>query len=281
MAVACGWLLGGFGARAADGPSQVVTVVTNLAYVSGGGATAYQIERSKLDLYLPEGKAGFATLVWFHGGALKEGRKDDSFSTRIGYRLASSGLAVAMANYRLSPMAKYPSYIDDAAAAFAWVKSNIAGRGGDPKRVFVGGHSAGAYLTFMLGLDRGYLARRGLDTSAIAGLIPVSGQTMTHYTVREERGLDKDTIFADAAAPIYHVRKDAPPLLLIFADQDLPARVEENRYLVAALKAVGHTNVIERMISGRDHGSVAGNIAQPGDPAAEAILRFVDATPIR
>jgi acetyl esterase/lipase len=252
-----------------------VLLVRNCAYKSGAALTEYEKERCKLDLYLPKGKAGFPVLVWFHGGALTAGNKDEEFNARNGYALASQGVAVAMANYRLSSAVKYPAYILDAAAAFAWVKANIAERGGAPGKVFVGGHSAGAYLTLMLGLDPQYLRAHGLETSAIAGLVPVSGQTMTHYTVREERGLKKDVIFADAAAPIYHVSKDAPSMLVIYADHDLPARAEENQYLVAALKAAGHAHVVGRMISDRDHGTVAQNIAEAGDPCAQAILGFV------
>jgi acetyl esterase/lipase len=271
--------LGLLGGPATGQPAtNAVLVVKDLAY-RPENTSAYEKERCKLDLYVPASSSGkeFATLVWFHGGALKEGSKDDEFSIRIGKRLAELGLRVAIPNYRLSPKATYPAYIEDAAAAFAYVRAHIAEHGGDPARVFLGGHSAGAYLTLMLGLDPKYLARCGLGTSCIAGLVPVSGQTMTHYTVREERGLPKDTIIADEAAPIHYARKDAPPLLIVYADKDMPTRAEENRYLVAALKAAGHRRVTEQMILDRDHGSVAGNIARPGDPAAEAILAFIGA----
>jgi acetyl esterase/lipase len=252
-----------------------VAIRKDIAYKPEEGLSSYELQRCKLDLYLPKSERRFPSLLWFHGGALKAGNKDDEFNRRIGQRLAQAGVAVAMANYRLSPQVKYPGYVEDAAAAFAWLRSHIAEHGGDPQRVFVGGHSAGAYLTLMIGLDERYLRHHGLETSAIAGLIPVSGQTMTHYTVREERGLNKDSIIADEAAPIHYVRKDAPPLLVLYAGNDLPARAEESQYLVAALKAAGHTRVSQQMIPERDHGSVAGNIPQPGDPAAAAILQFI------
>ena len=262
----------------AGAATNEIVVANDIAYRSRQGTSDYEKERCKLDLYLPKAQSRFPTLLWLHGGALKAGNKDEEFNRRIGQRLAQAGVAVAMANYRLSPQAKYPSYVEDAAAAFAWLRSHIAEHGGDPKRVFVGGHSAGAYLTLMIGLDERYFRRHGLETSAIAGLIPVSGQTMTHYTVREERGLNKDIIIADEAAPVHYVRKDAPPLLVLYAGNDLPARAEESQYLVAALKAAGHTRVTQQMIPERDHGSVAGNIPQPGDPAAAAILQFVESS---
>ncbi len=279
-------LIQGFGigagrnAAAAEAITNAVSVQQDIAYKSGT-LSEYEQQRCKLDLYLPEGRAGFPILVWFHGGALQTGTKDDEFNMRIARRLAEEGLGVALANYRLTPNAKYPSYVEDAAAAFAWVHAHIAERGGDSSRVFVGGHSAGAYLALMIGLDTRYLRQCGLETTAIAGVIPVSGQTMTHYTIREERGLPKERIFADEAAPIHYARRDAPPMLVLYADNDMPARAEENHYLAGALKAAGNSSVVERMIEGRDHGSIAGSIPKPGDPTAAAMLAFVDAASVK
>ncbi len=252
-----------------------VAVLKDLAYKSGAGISPYEEERCKLDLYLPVGTAGFPVVVWFHGGALTSGSKDEDFSIRIARHFAESGLAVALVNYRLSPGAKYPAYVEDAAAAWCWVRGEVARRGGDPERIFVGGHSAGAYLALMIGLDPEYLQRLGSDANAVAGIIAVSGQTMTHYAVRAERGLSKDVIIADEAAPIHYARKGAPPMLVLYGEHDMPARAEENHYLVAALHAAGDAHVLERMVPNRDHGSVAGKMAEPGDPSAEAILAFV------
>lgn len=260
---------------AADSVAQEIQLLPNLAYKTGDALTDYEKERCKLDLYLPVGKPACPTLVWFHGGGLTGGTKDDAFTTNIVRSLVQSGVAVAAANYRLSPKAEYPAYIEDAAAAFAWVHTNIVIHGGDPKRVFIGGHSAGGYLTFMVGLDDHYLRPHGLDISAIAGLIPVSGQTLTHYTIREERGLAKSTLMADDAAPVYHARKDTPPLLVLYAEHEMAMRIEENQLLVAALKAAGNTNVTARLIANRDHGSIAGNIPQSGDPVHAAIVAFI------
>ncbi|EDY17163.1 Esterase/lipase-like protein [Chthoniobacter flavus Ellin428] len=180
------------------------------------------------------------------------------------------------ANYRLSPKATYPAYLDDSAAAVAWVVAHAAEQHFDPSRIFVSGHSAGGYLAYMIGLDDRWLKPYGLKPSAIAGLIPISGQTMTHYTVREERGItDHNVISADEAAPINHLHKDTPPMLILYADRDMAARREENRYLAAVLRATGDTHVQELQINDRTHGSIAGDIAHPGDPAAEAILHFI------
>ena len=119
----------------------------------------------------------------FTGGGLEGGGKE------IPPVFQGRKIAVAGVNYRLSPRATHPAYIDDAAAAVAWVMKHIGEYGGDPTRVYVAGHSAGGYLTLMVGLDKAYLARYGEDADRLAGLFPVSGQTNTHFTIRKERNI--------------------------------------------------------------------------------------------
>lgn len=107
-------------------------------------------------------------IVWFHGGGITAGDKGSKDTTAVVTRMAQDGFLVASVNYRLSPKATYPAYLEDAAAAVAWVLKNAADHGGDPKKVFVAGHSAGGYLTTMLALDERYLASTtsSLGTSA-------------------------------------------------------------------------------------------------------------------
>jgi acetyl esterase/lipase len=259
-----------------QGPNTLTGLVYNdIPYKSGDSLTQYEKERCKLDLYLPAKGDNLPALVWFHGGGLTGGSKGGAKA--IAQRFAHDGIAVAAVNYRLSPKATYPAYIDDTAAAFAWVKAHAAEYHIDPARVFVGGHSAGGYLTYMVGLDDRWLKPYGLKPDAIAGLIPISGQTMTHYTVREERGVkDHNVIFADEAAPINHLPKDTPPLLVLYADKDMPARREENMYFVAALRAAGNKRVQDLQVSDRTHGSIAGNMVHADDPAAVAIIHFIN-----
>lgn len=130
-----------------------IRLLTDMAYKQGDALTDYEKERCKLDVYLPKEGQGFATLVWFHGGGLKNGDKDgrkitnDSVKTaKIARSLAAAGIAVVAPNYRFSPKATFPAYIQDAAAAVAWVRKHIVGYGGDPARIFIGGHSAGGYF---------------------------------------------------------------------------------------------------------------------------------------
>jgi acetyl esterase/lipase len=267
-------------ASPAESPSgDRVSVITNVPYKSSDALSAYETERCKLDLYVPKDARGFATLVWFHGGGLTGGNKDGAGTVKMARSLAAAGLAVVVPNYRLSPKVKFPAYLQDAAAAFAWVKSHIAEHGGDTKRLFIGGHSAGGYLTLMLGMDPRYLGDAGIKPREVAGFIPISGQTMTHYTVRDERGGGKYEITADEAAPVHFARKDTPPILVLYADHDLAARAEENAYFVALMKGAGNGNVTGQMIADRTHGTIAAKIAEEGDPAREAILSFTKTAP--
>ena len=256
-----------------------VEVVRDISYKSTGSLTDYEAERCELDLYLPRGKENFATLLWFHGGGLQGGSKADPMTVGIAKWFAGQGIAVALANYRLSPKAQYPAYVDDAAASLAWLCKNIRFRGGDPQRIFVSGHSAGGYLTAMIGVEGRYLERYGLDPGVIAGLIPVSGQMITHSTVRGERGIPRGRPVIDEAAPLYHVRADAPPVLAVCGGEDLPIRAEENRLFVAALKAAGHRRIDYLEVAGRDHGTIVSRIPEPGDVVARAMVRFIHAQP--
>ncbi len=250
--------------------------LADIAYREAPSTSEYERTRCLLDVYLPARGKDFATLVWFHGGGLTSGSKDGEDTVRIAASLAGEGVAVVVPNYRLSPGAAFPAYIEDAAAAVAWTVRHIAEHGGDARRVFVGGHSAGGYLTFMLGMDARYLKAHGLELSCLAGLIPVSGQTMTHATVRGERGLGRFSVTADEAAPVrYAAEKGLPPMLIVWADNDMPARGEENAYLVALLKGAKQPHVTGVRIADRDHGSVGSRIAEENDAARALILKFI------
>ncbi len=191
-------------------------------------------------------------------------------------RFTQLGIAFVSANYRLHPKATFPDYLDDAAATFAFIRSKILDYGGDPNFVFLSGHSAGGYLCAMVGMNGQYLARYGLKPSDIAGVMPVAGQMITHSTVRKERRIAKTTPVIDAAAPLNHVRKEAPPFLNIVGSQDLPARAEENRYFVAAMRAAGHPDVTYLEVDGRNHMTIASEIGAADDPVGAVMLAFMN-----
>lgn len=223
----------------------------NIPYYAeeAGIQDSYRNERCVLDIYFPENTKDFATVVWFHGGGLTGGNKD------IPEALKNKGLCVVAANYRLAPQITAPAYIQDAAAAVAWVFNNITAYGGNTSLIFVAGHSAGGYLTMMIGLDKQYLAAHHVDADSIAGLIPFSGQAITHFSIRKERQIDEKQAVVDHYAPLFHVRSDAPPMLQITGDRELEmlGRYEENAYLARMMKVAGHTQTRLIELQGYGH----------------------------
>ncbi|MEZ7956814.1 MAG: alpha/beta hydrolase [Rubritalea sp.] len=223
----------------------------NIHYYSDAAnrSDAYIDERCVLDIYHPTNKKGFATVVWFHGGGLKGGNK------KIADQLKRQGIAVVAVNYRLYPRAKAPSYLEDSAAAVAWTFKNIKSLGGDPKKIFVSGSSAGGYLTAMIGLDKRWLKVHDINADLIAGLIPLAGQMLTHFTVKEERGIGKTKMVIDHLAPISYLRSTAPPVLLVTGDREkeMLGRYEENAFMYRMLKVVGHPDVRLIELSGFGH----------------------------
>lgn len=210
----------------------------------------YSKEQCRLDFYHPTNKPGFSTVVWFHGGGLCSG------SRFVPEELKRQGIAVVAAGYRLHPKVACPAYIEDAAAAVAWAFNNVARFGGNADRIYVSGHSAGGYLTAMIGLDKRWLAKYGIDANRIAGLVPLSGHMITHMTIRKERGIPDSQPIIDEFAPLYHVRPDAPRLVLLTGDRELEmlGRYEENAYLMRMMKNAGHKSTMLYEFQGFDHG---------------------------
>ena len=231
---------------------ETYKTVKDISYIPAGETDGYRKERCKLDVYYPVGKKGFPTIVWFHGGGLEGGGK------HVPEMFMNQGFAVVAVNYRLSPKAQNPAYTEDAAAAVAWTYKHIEEYGGSPRRVFVTGHSAGGYLTLMVGLDKSYLQEYGVDADSIAAYLPISGQTVTHFTIRKERSLPEGIPVIDQYAPCNKARKDTPPFVLITGDRNLEMadRYEENALLASVLKNIGNKKVSLYELQGFDHGQV-------------------------
>ena len=225
---------------------------SDISYIQPNEKDPYRLERCKLDIYYPVDKKDFPTVVWFHGGGLENGGK------HFLENMKERGIAIVAVNYRLSPKAQHPAYIEDAAESVAWTFKHIEQYGGSAKNIFVAGHSAGGYLALMVGLDKSYLQKHSVDADSIRGLIPISGQTNTHYTIRKERGLSMKTPLIDEYAPLYQARGGIPPTLLITGDRNLEmtARYEENAHLQAILKSFGNEELKLYELQGYGHGNV-------------------------
>lgn len=214
---------------------------------------SYINSQCTLDIYYPENKKDFATIIWFHGGGLTKGKK------QIPKALMDKGCAVIGVEYRLSPNVTAPAYIEDAAAAVAWVFNTIEKYGGNKKLLFVSGHSAGAYLSTIITMDKSYLARYNIDPMEIAGLISMSGQAITHFTIRKEQGIKSTQPTIDKYAPILYVREETPPILLITGDREMEllGRYEENAYFLRMMKLNNNKDIRLYELQGFNHSGMA------------------------
>ena len=210
-------------------------------YPEGTRMDAAGLAKCRMDFRYPTNAPGFRTLVWLHSGGLDHG-------ARHWVALADTNIAQIAVSYRLlgQQAKRGEDCIEDAAAAVAWALNNVAKYGGDPKRVYVSGHSAGAYLSMMVGMDPRWLAKWGFKPTDLAGIAPISGQTTAHFNVRKYAG-DKDPQFMpkiDELSALRHVGADLPPILAICGQPpwEWKARAEENRFLIASCKALGHRN---------------------------------------
>lgn len=214
---------------------------------------SYAQERLCLDVHHPTDQTDCPVVVWFHGGGLEAGQKE------IPRELQEQGYVVVGVNYRLLPKVTVDVLLDDAAEAVAWVFRNIESYGGSTKKVFVSGHSAGGYISMMLCLNKAYLAAYQVDANQVAAYIPFSGQAITHYNVRKMQGIDALRPTIDEFSPLYWVRNDCPPFVLICGDREheLYGRYEENAYLYRMMKLVGHQETYLYELDGYGHGPMA------------------------
>lgn len=244
---------GQLGTAHKGGEYRTLEAVSYLSEESLAQADPYQREQCRMDLYLPQHQPGFATVIWLHGGGLISG-------TRYFPELKEQGYGLVSVSYRLWPQAGLPTFIEDAAAATAWVIQNIARYGGDPDKVFIAGHSAGGYLAAIVGMDSAWLSPYGVSNRQLAGIIPVSAQVTTHFTVKRLQGDTGAPLrpLIDSFAPLYHAAGDLPPICIITGDRALEweSRVEENALLAVTLRNLGHPLVEFHELPDKDHNSV-------------------------
>lgn len=210
--------------------TDVAKVGDNIAYADG--------KRFKLDVYVPKNLTEPApVVVFFYGGGWKAG---DKFEYEfVGRALASRGFVTVIPDYRLYPEVKYPEFLEDGARALKWVEDNIAGFQGDPQRVFLSGHSAGAYNAVMLALDSSFTREYGV-TIPINGVAAISGPYDFYpFEYNEVRNAFGDAPNPEGTQPVNLVTPEAPPMLLVSGTRDPIVRVENTQNLAARLKEQG------------------------------------------
>ncbi len=196
-------------------------------------------EMQKLDVYIPDTEE-FDVFVFFHGGGLEAGnRKVSSFS----HQLAERGVALVSVEYRMYPEAKFPDYVEDGAFAVAWVKNNLS-KYGNMKNIYVGGSSAGGYISMMLCFAKQYLENAGVSERDVSGYFHDAGQPTTHFNIlKRERGLEPNRTLVDEAAPLYFIDgggKYYPPMHFVVADNDMKNRYEQTMLVLSSLRNYGY-----------------------------------------
>jgi acetyl esterase/lipase len=153
--------------------AAAVESVLDLAYRDGPGADRF---RHRLDLFYPKGQKGYPVVVLVHGGGWTQGdNRCCGLYTSVGRFLAGQGIGAVLINYRLAPRTRHPDQVKDVARAVAWTREHVAEYGGDPRRLFLLGHSAGGHLVSLLATDESYLKAEGLTTADLKGVISASG----------------------------------------------------------------------------------------------------------
>jgi acetyl esterase/lipase len=245
-------------------PLSVFATLTpkDAARVEGRGRRYAQGARGGVDVYAPPIAHGRAPIaVFFYGGSWDSGRRQDyGWAARA---LAAQGFLTLVPDYRLYPQVRFPSFLEDCAQAVRWAVDHGAELGGDPDRIVLVGHSAGAYNAAMLALDSRYLKAAGVRADVIkawAGLsgpyafLPLDGP-VTRRTFGEARDLQ-------ATQPTTFARADAPPAFLATGDKDTTVYPRNTRKLAAALREVG-ARVEERHYPGVDHAGTVLALSRP------------------
>jgi acetyl esterase/lipase len=255
-----------------------VIVTKDVDYIND---SVYDHGKDLLDIYMPQGKNNVPVIVYFHGGALLMG--DKSWGEDIGKKLAGSGIGLVSVNYRLSPEFQHPTHVNDAAAATAWVIKNIDAYGGNPQKIYVGGHSAGAYLAALLAIDSSLLQTRAMVDFKLAGAVLISPFLYVEETAKDR--IEKDSIYETIwgndpqrwlqASVNRHISANRDNILLIYADGDESWRKEQNERFAKAMTAAGNLHIDTKEVPNRTHETLLTAILDKDDMIVGLIGKFV------
>ena len=256
----------------------------NIPYASDSN-----VPKHRLDLFVPSG-TNWPVFIFVYGGGWTEGDKNlrvggaDVYGN-IGRFYAAQGIGAAVINYRLLPTVRWRDQIADVAQATAWVHAHIAEYGGDPQRLFIGGHSAGAQLVTRVALDPEPLPRVGLSPSNLCGVIPVSGagldltdaksyalgESLAYFAQRFDTG-KRD--WQRDASPVGYAHPGAPPFLILYCGGEKQSLKRQSQRLSEVLSQNGISNQTV-IVPGQSHARIVLTLSRPNKTASPAILNFI------
>lgn len=266
--------------------AQAQDLKSNIPYIEAGN------ERHVLDVYAPAGAKNLPVVFWIHGGGWQGGDKTDvQIKPRI---FAEKGFVFVSANYRLLPKVDMTVLTQDVAKALGWVHKNIATHGGDPQRIFVMGHSAGAQLAALLCIDDRYLKAEGVPFSVLKGCVPVDGDTydipaiittaemrqLAHgfpqpeYGHRAKFGNDPKKHIDFSAVTHVAKGKNIPPFLILHVSGHPDVSAQARRLGQVLEKSEIPVTVFGARES--THNKLNADLGLPDDPATKELLKFVD-----
>jgi len=265
------------------------TLTSNVPYLDDGH------KRHVLDIHTPE-KANderLPVMFWIHGGGWQVGDKSDvALKPKV---LTERGFVFVSTNYRLLPDVTMDVLTHDVAASLGWVHRNIARYGGDPQRIFVGGHSAGAQLAALICTDDRYLKEQNVSFDVLIGCVPVDGDTydipkiimtaehrqtlyggkMFTFGHRQKFGNDPEKHINFSAVSHVAKNKNIPPFILLYFSGNPDTRAQAHR-----LQSVLKESEIPPTAYGKrnsNHSQLNNDLGKPDDPATQELYKFLDA----
>ncbi len=231
--------------------------------------------KQKLDLYLPKNRQTSAPVfIFLHGGGFREG--DRAHYGYISKPFAENGILTVVASYRLTPKFRYPNQPDDAKKILAWAFHNISSYGGDPMKIYIGGHSAGAILSASVSLKRDWLTRMRLPSDLIKGCVPISGP----YDLRDRKDTAEyvpDSSMRREASPLLDM--ETPPPHTVVAYGSLEDKfVNDSQELARGIQSKGMFAEVV-VLDGMAHDETALALGDENSKLFHAVLRMIVGTP--
>ena len=266
-------------ALAACSPLGIVNGLTPTdTYVASPGIAYGPGPRETLDVYQPRASAGpYPVVVFFYGGSWNDGERADY--RFVGEALASHGIVTMVADYRLYPQVRYPDFLTDGARALAWARREAPRYGGDPKRLFVMGHSSGAYNAAMLALDPRWLAAEGLAPSVLAGWVGLAGPyDFLPIENKKAQPVFNHPDYPAGSQPISYASRAAPRTFLGAGTTDDVVNPQRNTQQMAEKLRAAGVPVVVKLYPRAGHASLIGAFARPLrglEPVLDDVVAFL------